>query len=158
MSQFNARGAIRFHSSAMLKNSARATGQVAEMSVVPMGFLIVEPTHIVALDIAEAIRAAIPAARVVIAGALDTVDPGQLPDRLRLAFVHAAPAVFDGSPLAAEIARRGGAVVLMGDGAEEAAAAAPGVLPVLVRPFTSADIMAHLDRAGLAPDGAPQQA
>jgi hypothetical protein len=124
------------------------------MHVVPAGFLIVEPTHLVAMDIAEAIRAAIPEARVVIAGAPDAVDPALLPGTLSLAFVHAPPAVYDGSPLAAEIARRGGAAVLMGDGAEEAAGADPAAAgwPVLVRPFTSADILAHLERAGLAPE------
>ena len=106
-------------------------------------YLIVLRHVLVAQDIAMTIADADPGARVV-----TTASPAEaLPalrdvERLAVAFVAEAPRDHGDSDLGRAIAARGGRVVLIGEAAE-AEGEALG-FPVLTRPFSTGDVLAHL--------------
>lgn len=99
-------------------------------------YLIVHNQFIVAQDIALTIADHDPAAEVLVAGdAGEGLAECSRHGRIAVAFVSSDPADFDGSALALALGDRGARVVLMGDGAEQAAASLPWA--VLHRPFTA---------------------
>jgi len=143
MSWFNAMIGPRFH-----KGWRAAAGDLG-MTDTGTGegdrpaYLIVLRHVLVAQDIAMTIADADPGALVVTATspaealpALGTVR------RLAVAFVSESPRNHGDSDLGRAISARGGRVVLIGEAAE-AEGEALG-FPVLTRPFSTGDILAHL--------------
>ncbi len=107
-------------------------------------FLIVLRHVLVAQDIAMAIAEHDPGARVILArDAAEALPRLGGVTRLAVAFVGEDPSVFRGSALDLALAERGGRVVLMGQDAEAAGEAAG--FPVLARPFTTGDVLGHLE-------------
>lgn len=110
-------------------------------SLVP-AYLVLLDDVLVAMDIAETIREIAPGASVhVFADEAEAIAALEGLRVLTQAFVAADPAGFDGSDLAKGITLRGGAVVLLGDAAEEAGATP---WPVLQRPFGRDALIAQL--------------
>lgn len=150
MSQFNARRSERFHGACQIKMGVTMTMECVERvetaeRTAPV-FLIVVPEPLVAADISEAIRERALDARVLEAASMDEAT-GLLSGSgtLELAFVAASGTDFEASPLAAEVAARGGDVVLMGHSAEKQ----PGKWRVLRFPFginDLADLLARFER------------
>jgi len=111
-------------------------------------YLIVLRHTVVAQDIAMTIADRDPDARIVaVSSPADALPALDGVDRLTVAFVSEAPRAHRDSDLAQAIATRGGRVVLIGEAAE--AEGEELGFPVLTRPFSTDDILAHLtDEAG----------
>ena len=106
-------------------------------------YLIVLRHVLVAQDIAMTIADRDPGAPVVtVASASEALPALAGLDRVAVAFVAEAPRALRGSDLGRAIEARGGRVVLIGEAAE-AEGTALG-FPVLARPFSTEDILAHL--------------
>ncbi len=106
-------------------------------------YLIVLRHVVVAQDIAMTIADRDPGAPVVtVASPAEAIPALDGVGRLAVAFISEAPRVLQDSDLAQAVAARGGRVVLIGEAAE-AEGAALG-FPVLARPFSTEDILAHL--------------
>lgn len=108
-------------------------------------YLIVLADCLVAQDLAETVAVHDRDAEVILRQSLsDAIVALAAVAELALAFVGAGPAEFEASPLAGMIRARGGRVVLIGDDAESAGAAAG--YAVLARPFSLSQILAELSR------------
>ena len=106
-------------------------------------YLIVLRHVVVAQDIAMTIADRDPGARVVtVASPAEALPALGDVGRLAVAFVAEAPREHRESDLARAIATRGGRVVLIGEAAETEGAELG--FPVLARPFSTEDILAHL--------------
>lgn len=110
-------------------------------------YLIALRHLVVAQDIGLTIADFDPGAQIVTAvSAAEALPALDGVERLAVAFVSEAPEAFGGSPLAQEIAARGGRAVLIGEAAEKEGAKLG--FDVLARPFSTTDILAHLSGGG----------
>ena len=110
----------------------------------PATYLIVLRHVLVAQDIAMTIGEFDPSARILTAASgAEALPLLRGVEHIAMAFVGKGPEGFRASPLAQAVAERGGRVVLMGEEAE-AQGEAQG-FAVLVRPFGTGDVLAHLD-------------
>lgn len=105
-------------------------------------YLVVSADTLMMMDIAEEIGVFAPGAPVLTAETAERAGEliAGIPALVQ-AFVAASPEEFEAGPLCRAIRDRGGAVVLLGDQAEEAART---VWPVLHRPFSAAAVRTHL--------------
>lgn len=108
----------------------------------PAVYLIVLEDVLVAMDLTETIRDFAPGAVVLTCNDATAAESLLLAhSALVLAFVALGPTQYGPSGLAREVSLRGGAVVLMGDMAEESPS---GEWPVLSRPFSRETVQEHL--------------
>ena len=143
MSWFNAMIPQGFHMGGRAGAGDKRMSDTGRGGVDRSAYLIVLRHVLVAQDIAMTIADADPGALVVTAAspaealpALGTVR------RLAVAFVAESPRGHGDTELGRAISARGGRVVLIGEAAE-AEGEALG-FPVLTRPFSTGDILAHL--------------
>ncbi|WP_095588924.1 hypothetical protein [Actibacterium ureilyticum] len=111
----------------------------------PAPYLVVVEDVIVGMDIADAIASVLPEAEVL--RCRDAVEALRImgPHRdISRAFVEADPVGFAGSPLAHDIARRGGHVVLLCDFADGGGASQD--VDILLTPFGAGDIRRYLQK------------
>jgi hypothetical protein len=109
----------------------------------PAAYLVVLRHVLVAQDIAMTIAEFDPAARVATAaGPAEALPLLEGVERVAVAFVGMGPEAYRASALSRAVAERGGRVVLLGEEAELAGEAAG--FAVLVRPFTTGNILGHL--------------
>ena len=110
----------------------------------PATYLIVLRHVLVVQDIAMTVGEVDSGARILTAASgAEALPMIEGVEQLAVAFVGKGPEAFRASPLARAVAERGGRVVLMGEEAE-AKGEAQG-FAVLVRPFGTSDVLAHLD-------------
>ena len=109
-------------------------------------YLVVMPLRVVAEDIATTIVELDPGATVVVARNIaEAAERLAGLDRLVLAVIEGAPAVFHATPFGQALADRGTRVLLLGDGVDTAQ---PGSrMALLGLPFTTAALVAALRRA-----------
>lgn len=137
MSQFNARAAVSFHSAANFPVS------IGPRVSLPAPYLVVVSDVIVGMDIADAIASVLPEAQVLRCRDASEAQRVIGPHRdISRAFVEAEPVGFAGSPLAHDIAKRGGHVVLLCDFAEGGDPSFGG--DILLTPFGAGDIRRYL--------------
>ena len=109
-------------------------------------YLVVMPLRVVAEDIATTIVELDPGATVVVARSIaEAAERLAGLDRLVLAVIEGAPAVFHDTPFGQALANRGVRVLLLGDGVDTAK---PGSrIALLGLPFTTGALVAALRRA-----------
>lgn len=109
----------------------------------PDTYLIVLRHVLVAEDIAMTVAEFDPAARVIaVASPAEALPHLDGVGQVAMAFVGQGPSGFRDSDLHRALDRRGSRVVLLGEEAEAAGEAAG--FPVLVRPFTTVDVLERL--------------
>ncbi len=103
-------------------------------------FLVMGVAGLVRCDLIGAVKEQFPTISPVTVGSeVEAIEVAQQSDGWKFAFLSLGPEDFAASELAALFAKLKTKVILLGDAAEEAAANSP--FPVLMRPFSGADIL-----------------
>lgn len=107
-------------------------------------FLVMGITGLVQYDLIGAIKEAFPAfTPITLSTELEAIEAAQQTHRWRFAFLNLGPDAFAKSDLAMLLSTLKTKVILLGDAAEEAADGSP--FPVLMRPFSGADVVRLLE-------------
>lgn len=107
-------------------------------------YLICLADYVVALDLVQTVAEARPAATVIqTTSAAEALSAVMTAGKVKVAFIGTPPQRFEGSELAMLIAQKGGRVVFIGSEAEDLAPASGRA--VLHRPFSTAQVLAHLN-------------